>query len=356
VLFLPQLLHILALHTKQTLPDSFGDQGHLAGYLLLCGLAEKLKDLFGRAEIRLKLFDGASPLPLLLLRAMGFLGTLVGAYRLPASPTAEALQVHKEVLNSLQRTELFGIVSVLVSILLSPEGRREKGAKLPQTVISLCVQAVRILNSVAKIDLRKLQKTLAAGADRQQELYHLLVALLDYCSARAPASITKPSHVATPGQAEENDLLVETVVLLGFYCLQEPKNQAIMCYGEGQALLTRLTSLPLHYFMDERGRTILFPTILATCFKSEQNLEILRSEMNLTLLTSFLTSLIARAEGKQQDAAQLGICIRFPSALWQEALTFLDSTAQEGQAADALGESSEVEKLTGPDGGPAADN
>ena len=32
-----------------------------------------------------------------------------------------------------------GVVGILVSILLS-EGRREKGAKLPQTVISLCVQ------------------------------------------------------------------------------------------------------------------------------------------------------------------------------------------------------------------------
>jgi hypothetical protein len=30
----------------------------------------------------------------------------------------------------------------------------------------------------------------------------------------------------------------------GFYCLQEPENQSILCYGEGQALLARLASLP----------------------------------------------------------------------------------------------------------------
>lgn len=29
----------------------------------------------------------------------------------------------------------------------------------------------------------------------------------------------------------------------GFYCLQEPQNQSILCYGEGQALLARLASL-----------------------------------------------------------------------------------------------------------------
>jgi len=358
-LFLPQLLHILALHTKQTLPDSIGDQGHLSDYLLLCGLGEKLKHLFGRADIRLKIFDGASPLPLLLLRAMGFLGTLVGTYRLPASPTSKALQVHKVVLDMLQSTDLFGIVSVLVTILLS-EGRREKGAKLPQTVISLCVQAVRILNTVARIDLHTLQKTLATTADRQQELYHLLVALLDYCSARAPASVTKPTQAVTPGQAEENDLLVETIVFLGFYCLQEPKNQSIVCYGEGQALLTRLTSLPLHYFMDERGRAILFPTILATCFKSEHNLDILRSEMNLTLLVSFLTSLISQqAEGKQLDAVQPGISMRFPPVLWQEALEFLDGcVSQDGEAVIEASGSSEAEKGTedATDGGLVTDS
>ncbi|CAE8700905.1 unnamed protein product, partial [Polarella glacialis] len=273
VLFLPQLLHVLSLHTKQSLPEGTGDkQGTLAGYLLLCGLAEKLRELFRRSEIRgLKFFDGASPVPLLLLRAMGFLGTLVSAYRLPAGPSAEALEAHARVLEMFRQTELFGIVGILVSILLS-EGRREKGARLPQTVISLAVQALRILNSVARIDLSTLQETLSSG--RQQELYHLLVGLLDYCVSRVPA-IKPGQSPASQGQAEENDLLQETVVLLGFYCVQQPQNQSIMCYGEGQSLLARLTSLPLHYFMDERGRAILFPTILATCYKSEQNLEIL---------------------------------------------------------------------------------
>ncbi|CAK9084910.1 S phase cyclin A-associated protein in the endoplasmic reticulum (S phase cyclin A-associated protein in the ER) (Zinc finger protein 291) [Durusdinium trenchii] len=155
-----------------------------------------------------------------------FLGTLVCAYRAP-----KADDTHKQVLEMFHDTELFGVVGILVSILLS-EGRREKGAKLPQTVISLCVQ----------------------------EFYHLLVSLLDYCVARLPASMAKPT-----GQAEESDLLHEAVVLLGFYCLQEPENQSILCYGEGQALLTRLAALPLHYFMDERGKAILFPTILASC-------------------------------------------------------------------------------------------
>lgn len=315
VLFLPQLLHVLALHMKQVPPDgAYREvQGTLSSYLLL-GLAEKLRELFGRAEIRgLKFFEGTSPLPLLLLRAMCFLGTVVCAYRAP-----KAGDTHQEVLEMFHDTELFGVVGILVSILLS-EGRREKGAKLPQTVISICVQAVRILNHIARIDLPTVQKTL--GASRQQEFYHLLVSLLDYCVGRLPASMVKPGP---SGQAEESDLLHEAVVLLGFYCLQEPENQSILCYGEGQALLARLASLPLYYFMDERGKSILFPTILASCFRSEQNLEVLRSEMNMSLVRSYLASQM-NLQGGEEVPGLPTFASRFPPELWEEAIAFFDA-------------------------------
>lgn len=93
ILFLPQVLHVLSLHVKQSLPDSGASlQRSLISYLLVCGLPEKLRDLFRRAEVRgMKIFDaGASPVPLLLLRAMGFLGTLVGAY-VPLQQAAAAV-------------------------------------------------------------------------------------------------------------------------------------------------------------------------------------------------------------------------------------------------------------------------
>ncbi|CAE7760082.1 SCAPER [Symbiodinium necroappetens] len=294
VLFLPQLLHVLALHMKQAPPEGARElQGSLAAYLILCGLAEKLRELFGRAEIRLKLFDGASPLPLLLLRAMCFLHILVTAYRRPGGAQPEAnsspevvaaiAASHERVLETLRNTELFGVVGILVSILLS-EGRREKGAKLPQTVVSLCVQALRILNCVAQIDLKTLQKTMGAGAGRQQERAALVDSGLGH---------------------------------YGFYCLEAPQNQTILCYGEGQVLLCRLAALPLHYFMEERGKSILFPTILASCYESEQNLDVLRSEMNLSLLKNFLNAQIAQGEEARPPDGLPPFSCRFPPALWQ---------------------------------------
>ena len=95
-----------------------------------------------------------------------------------------------------------------------------------------------------------------------RELYHLLVCLLDYCTSKL--------QTGKSGPQDESDLLHETVVFLGFYCLNKEDNQGIMCYGEGptfifsfcvsqfkwsflclscfslggQTLLTKITSLP----------------------------------------------------------------------------------------------------------------
>jgi len=324
VLFLPQALHVLSLHMRQALPATADSMLQtLTLYLLLCGLPEKLRALFRQAEVRgMKLFDGASPVPLLLLRAMGFLGNLVSVYSPPkevCGSVGENLAVTPAaaVLSMCRRTELFGIVSILVSILLS-EGRKDATAlKLPQTVVSLAFQAVRILNHIARLDLATLQETI--GACRRQELYHLMVCLIDYCTSRIHGS--KPAQ--DKGQ-EENELLHETIVLLGNYCLQREDNQSIMCYGEGQTLLAKITSLPLHYFMDEQGRGVLFPTILATCFRSDQNLELLRGEMNVSMLSKFLESHLQKETRAADAPAASGFGGRFPTALWRDALEFFD--------------------------------
>merc|ERR1712232_376476 len=164
-------------------------------------------------------------------RAMDFLGTLLGTYRLPpgvSSSTINAISGESAVgaacteeeaiqsagfavLQTLRNTELFGVVSVLVSILLSKGPLEKQSAagqgppKLPQTVVSLSVRAVRILNHVARLDLATLQQ---ACACRQQEIYHLMVCLFDYCSSRLQGA--RPG--ASQGQ-DESDLLHETIIL-----------------------------------------------------------------------------------------------------------------------------------------------
>jgi len=210
-----------------------------------------------------------------------------------------------------------------MSFLLSA-GARDKSMKLPQTVVSLAVQAVRILNQIARFNLSTLQDAL--GAHSRPELYHLLVFIFEYCNARLHGV-----RATQPPNPDETELLHETITLLGFYCLQRPNNQGIMCFGAGQTLLALITSLPLYYFMDERGRCVLFPTILAACFQSERNLELLQNEMSLCLLEDFLSSALTEqaADGRPHGPAAKAMVDRFPRALWQEAATFFceNSTA-----------------------------
>lgn len=344
VLFLPQVLHLLSSHVRQPLLVASENMPQdLVLHLLLSGLPEKLRQLLRQAEVRgMKLFDGASPVPLLLLRAMGFLGSLVKACiqesgTVPLADDSEAMAL---VTQMLRRTELFGIVDILSSILLS-EGKREKppsgtvAKNLPQTVLSLALQAVCILNDVARLNLAALQEALGAC---RQELYHLLVCLVDYCSARLSTA-----KLGQDKAQEEVELLHEVIIFLGFYCLLKEEHQSIMSYGEGQTLLAKVTSLPLHYFMDERGRAVLFPTIVATSFRSSHNLELLRSEMNLSLLRTFLTKNLAKEEAiaagvetaATSAAAAGGFSGRFPQHLWQEALLFF---SEEEEAAEAEAE------------------
>lgn len=331
-LFLPQILHILSQHVKQRIPDDTATPPRLrqtlVSYLLVCGLPEKLKDRFESAGIRgLRLFENSSsPLPLLFLRALSFLGTLTSAYKATAD-AQESRTRGDPVIRTLRRSELFGIVSLLVSILLS-EGRSVRSGsqapRLPQTVLSLCLIAVRILNAIARIDLATLQETL--GACRAHELYHLLVCLLDYCMSRIQDQKASPANTTDGGgESREVELLHDTIVLLGHYCLLRPENQGIASFGEGQTLLAKITSLPLHYFMDERGRAVLFPTILATCFRSPRNLELLRNEMNLALLRKFITAHIQEKDQPSKNPpseVQLNLSLRFPRELAQEALGF----------------------------------
>lgn len=370
VLFLPQVLHVLSLHVRQSMPKMPEGLAHvLSSYLLLCGLPVRVRELFRRAEAKgVKLFEGASPLPLLLLRAMGLLGNLVTTYVTAegAKTQAESTRPNGEgelaeerlvtsgiVLDMLKHTELVGIVSVLVSILLS-DGRPTKAqlqnvaaAKLPQTVVSLCFQAIRILNNIARLDLPTLQDTL--GVCGRQELYHLLVYVIDYCTSKMQGG--KPDK----SNEENSSLLHETIVLLGYFCLQREENQSIMSYGEGQTLLMKITSLPLYYFMDPNGRGVLFPSILATCFKSEQNLSLLRNEMNMSLLQSYIsTNLRKLEESKGQQLSDGGCEGRFPSEHWSEALKFfsepaaaeeIESEEQDaGEAVSAAQEGSAVEQ------------
>lgn len=58
-----------------------------------------------------------------------------------------------------------------------------------------------------------------------------------------------------------DDLLHETIVLIGYYSLNNEIGQKLMTKGESPIII-KLCNLPVNYFKDKRLTDILFPTLI----------------------------------------------------------------------------------------------
>ncbi len=75
-------------------------------------------------------------------------------------------------------------------------------------------------------------------------------------------------------QEDTKELLHETLLLIGYFCLNNEKNQALLCKGES-TLLQKLCNLPFPYFCDKKLKEILFPSLIQASYKNERSLAIM---------------------------------------------------------------------------------
>lgn len=83
----------------------------------------------------------------------------------------------------------------------------------------------------------------------QEQLYHLFNYLLFYTVETADK------------QDDSKELLHETILLIGYFCMNNEKNQALLCKGEN-TIIQKLCALPIAYFHDKKLKEILFPTLI----------------------------------------------------------------------------------------------
>eukprot|EP00743_Colponemidia_sp_Colp-15_P003156 GILK01003409.1.p1 GENE.GILK01003409.1~~GILK01003409.1.p1 ORF type:complete len:917 (+),score=221.09 GILK01003409.1:142-2751(+) len=342
--FLPQLFHILTLHIKHRIaPADRAMKDDFIAYVVCCRLLPKMKERF--SAIRGPL-DLSSSLPLLLLKSISFVQALTAfpdsdVTKKPVYDRSE--KVGSTVTAALRDTDLVGIVSLLISILLSGGPPRSSAPRLiPQTVLTLALISIKALNNIARIDLDLLQNTLGS-IDFQVEVFHLLNYLVNYCTVRIDNS------------EDIRELLNEMVVLIGYYVLKNNKNQELVSRGEGPTLLQKLCSLPFQYFVDGSSKDILFPTLVVACFDNPRNKNILQQEMNIDLLIKYISTqqILAETEAanpkdpwreEEEDVCSvvsttsskgtlcdptispfLSFAHRFPRDLWKEAVDFFSS-------------------------------
>lgn len=114
-----------------------------------------------------------------------------------------------------------------------------------------------------------------SGFEMQEQLYHILNYILVYTVDTLDT------------QEDSKELLHETILLTGYLCLNNEKNQMILCKGEN-TLLQKLCNLPFTYFCDKKLKEILYPTLIQASYKNERSLAIMDQEISIVILVDYL--------------------------------------------------------------------
>lgn len=83
-------------------------------------------------------------------------------------------------------------------------------------------------------------------------------------------------------------ILHETILCIGHLCSLNQTNQNSLLGSTSPHLLIRLISLPIQYFSQKPLTDILYPTLIACCYKNPNNTELLGKELNLNLLANYI--------------------------------------------------------------------
>ncbi|MCO5606287.1 hypothetical protein L7F22_060474 [Adiantum nelumboides] len=185
------------------------------------------------------------------------------------------------LVSAISETGLVGLPSLLTAVLLQTNPRstpEQAAAVLPPNFEEVATCVLKVLNNLARLDLGLVQSLLAMP-DLQMEFFHLVSFLLSHCTCKWRNST---DQVAS--------LLLETLLLLGYFALLHPGNQAVLRWGKSPTILHKICDLPFAFFSDPSLMPALVGTLLAVCYGSEQNRDVVREELSMEMLLSLLKS------------------------------------------------------------------
>ncbi|KAH7436114.1 hypothetical protein KP509_05G003300 [Ceratopteris richardii] len=185
------------------------------------------------------------------------------------------------LVSAIAETGLVGLPSLLTAVLLqtNPRSTPEQAASiLPSNFEEIATVVLKVLNNLARLDLALVQSLLAMP-DLQMEFFHLVSFLLSHCTCKW----ANPSDQVA-------SLLLETLLLLGYFALLHPGNQAVLRWGKSPTILHKICDLPFAFFSDPSLMPALVGTLLSVCYGSEQNRDVVREELSMEMLLSLLKS------------------------------------------------------------------
>lgn len=98
------------------------------------------------------------------------------------------------------------------------------------------------------------------------------------------------------------ELLNQVLLLVGYFCVLAPSNQAMLQWGNSPNILQRLCSMPFQYFTTPPLWAVAMPTLLAVCYGADRTCEIVAQHVSLEVLLQHVQQELQRLQqpGQQQ--------------------------------------------------------
>ncbi|MCL7027258.1 hypothetical protein MKW94_022041 [Papaver nudicaule] len=197
------------------------------------------------------------------------------------------------LLSVVAETGLISLPSLLTAVLLQANTRLsiDQAALyvLPSNFEEVATGVLKVLNNLALLDIKLMQRMLARP-DLKMEFFHLMSFLLSHCTTKW--------RVASD---QVGLLLLESLLLLGYFALFHSGNQAVLRWGKSPTILHKVCDLPFTFFSDPELMPILAGTLVAACYGCEQNKDVVQQELSIDMLLSLLKSCKYGSSALQSD-------------------------------------------------------
>lgn len=205
----------------------------------------------------------------------------------------EQTSVESHLLSILSSTEAAGAIGALyAAVALTPQNQKGSSPTPNQTTMSqstrfLIVRCLRLLKSIAGLNLQKLQNLL--GVEGTSLQWRLIASHVITRLSRDPIS-----HKPEIGSAQNTSgtyILSELFQVLGYFAVNNPENQLILqSAGAGPSVLQQLCTLPFPFYGAPGLTSYIFPTLLAATHRNPEATAILSCEMSYQLLEEYRDS------------------------------------------------------------------
>ncbi|KAF0919279.1 hypothetical protein E2562_029043 [Oryza meyeriana var. granulata] len=185
------------------------------------------------------------------------------------------------VLSAIAETGLVSLPSLLTAVLLQANNRsssEQASAILPSNFEEVATGVLKVLNNMACLDITLLQCMLARS-DLKMEFFHLISFLLSHCM----------NKWRVPND-QVGLLLLESLLLLGYFSLFHAGNQAVLRWGKSPTILHKVCDLPFVFFSDPELMPILAAALIAVCYGCDQNRSVVQQEISTDMLRSLIKS------------------------------------------------------------------